>query len=330
VSARSWAFLSAKPFLPDTANPFEAGLGGTEQAIIHLTAALAAFGDTVTVCGATRSARTRDSVSWRPGPPPSTDVTIAINDARLLPRGATRPSVWFHNEVEWLKELRRFRLPALLRARPTAIFVGAEQARAAPRLLPFRRRVTIPLGLPDHILTASPAVAPPPPHAIFTSQAYRGLTEILGLWQRDIAPGLPAARLTAYIAAADVPAYRALATHPGIAISPRIGRDELVARLLQARVLLAPGHRSETYCLAAAEAVALGVPVVTLGLGALKERVRHGETGFVCADANAFAARTRQLLTDDALWRRMQLAGIATRTGQSWRDVAAVWKNVLF
>jgi hypothetical protein len=327
VSAQSWAFLSAKPFLPDCDNPRHASLGGTEQAIIHLTAALAALGDTVTICGASHTTRTLNGVTWCPGPPPRADATVAINDASLLPPGAPRPAVWFHNEVEWFRELRRFHLPALLRARPAAIFVSEDQRRAAARLLPFRRRVTIPLGLPDAILNATPAASPPPPHALFISQAYRGLSGILALWQRDIAPLLPDARLTALIAAADVPAYRALATHKSITIAPRIGNDAILARLLQSRVLLAPGHRSETFCLAAAEAIALGVPVVTQGIGALKERVRHGETGFISAD---MAAGTRALLTDDALWRRMQAAGVATRGGQSWHNIARKWKNVLF
>jgi hypothetical protein len=327
VIAQSWAFLSAKPFLPDTADPFDAGLGGTEQAVIQLTSALAGLGDTVTVTGASRIARRLNGVSWRPGPPAAADVTIAINDASLLPRGATRPAVWFHNEVEWLKELRRLRLPALLRARPTAIFVGEEQARAAPRLLPFRRRVVIPLGLPDAVLTATPAASPPPPHALFTSQAYRGLADILALWQRDVAPALPDARLTAFIAAADLATYRALATHPSVTIAPRIGNGAMLARLLQTRVLLAPGHRSETFCLAAAEAIALGVPVVTRGIGALKERVRHGETGYVGPD---MAAGMRALLTDDALWRRMQGVCVASREGQAWGEIAGKWKNVLF
>ncbi len=326
MTARSWALLAAKPFLPETANPDAASLGGTEQAIIHLTAALAALGDTVTICGASHTTRILNGVTWQPGPPPPADVTVAINDATLLPPGAALPAIWFNNEVAWFRELRRGRLPALLRTRPTAVFVGEEQARAASRMLPFRRRVVIPLGLPDAILNAPQAPSPPPPHAIFTSQAYRGLAEILAFWQRDIAPSLPDARLTAFIAAADVPTYRALATHPSITIAPRISNNAIQARLLESRILLAPGHRSETFCLAAAEAVALGVPVVTRGIGALKERIRHGETGFVCADMAAF---TRALLTDDALWRRMQAAGVATREGQSWRSIATVWQHVL-
>ena len=243
----------------------------------------------VTVAGATRTPRTLNNVAWLPTAP-AADITVAINDARLLPAGATSPAIWFHNEVELAKEFRRGRLPALFRARPAAIFIGTEQARLAPRLLPFRSRAVIPYGLSTRILAAPHAEAPPPPAALFTSQAYRGLKEILALWQSDIAPAIPTARLTAHIANTDVPAYTKLAP-PSATIAPRIGNDAILARLLQTRVLLAPGHISETFCLAAAEAIALGVPVVTLGIGSLKERVRNNIDGFICRELrNGLAA----------------------------------------
>ena len=116
--------------------------------------------------------------------------------------------------------------------------------------------------------------------------------------------------------------YRALATDAGVDIAPRIGNDAVLARLAHTRVVLAPGHVSETFCLAAAEAIAMGVPVVTLGIGSLKERVRDGVDGFVCANFAEMAARTRALLTDDTLWLRMHAAGAATRVGRDWKSVA--------
>lgn len=326
MTPRRWAFIANKPFLPPGDDPFAAGLGGTEQAIIHLTEALAALGDNVTITGGSTTPRTLRGVSWQPTPPPA-DITVAVNDARLLPAGAKRPAIWFHNEVALTKELRRGRAPALWRHRPTAIFIGTDQARAASALLPFRSRIVIPYGLSANILRAPTNRPTPPQTAIFTSQAYRGLEQILATWQRDIAPALPGATLTALIAETDLSRYRALATHASITIAPRIANDAVLARLLQTRVLLAPGHLSETFCLAAAEAIALGVPVVTLGIGSLKERVRDNVDGFICRDYATLAARTRDLLADDALWRRMHDAGISTRQGKSWQDVARAWQT---
>ncbi len=326
MSGRRWSFIAGAPFLPELDDPFAAGLGGTEQAIIHLTSALAAMGDAVTVVGA-KKARTLGGVAWRPTIIEPADITVAINDARLLPPGAPNPVIWFHNEVGLGREIRRGRALALMRSRAIAVFIGTEQARAASHLLPFGRRVVIPYGLSDRVLCAPTAAAPPPPVALFTSQAYRGLKEVLAFWQAQVAPAVPGAALRAFIAEADVPAYRALASDPSVTIAARVGNDAVLTQLRNTRVLLAPGHVSETFCLAAAEAIALGVPVVTLGIGSLKERVRNGVDGFVCKNYAEMALRTRELLSNHALWLRMQAAGISTRAGRDWHSVAGKWQS---
>ncbi len=285
----------------------------------------------MTVAGASPTPRTIGGVAWLPpGPIPQAEATVAVNDASLLPESCARPTVWFHNEVEFWREARKARLPALWRHRPAAVFIGREQARHAAFLLPFARRHVIPYGLPDRVRTAAPAAAPPPPHAAFTSQAYRGLREVIALWRRAVAPQIPHARLAAYIDAKDVPAYAALAAGaPSITVAPRIGNDGVLGVLRGARLLLAPGHRSETFCMAAAEAIAMGVPVITRGIGALKERVANNATGYTCRSNAEMAQRTRQVLTDDALWSRLHAAGVATRAGNGWDRAAKAWEEAI-
>ena len=288
-----------------------ADLGGTEQAILNLGESLAARGHRVAFGGGGQA-----------------DIDVAVNDATLLPVGAGCPVVWFHNEVSLWRELRRCRFPALWRHRPAAVFCGTTQARAASRMLPLRCRTVLPHGLPARILSAEPAAAPPPPHAIFVSQAYRGLAGLIRLWAKQIAPALPAARLSAYIAPADIPAYATMAEKiPSIAILPRQPNAAMPAILKAARVLLAPGHRAETFCLAAAEAGAMGVPVITLGIGALRERVQHGKTGYICRTGSAFAAHTRAVLTDDALWHTLHAHALVTRKTLGWDNIAERWET---
>ncbi len=255
------------------------------------------------------------------------DIAVAVNDARLLPKGGARPIIWFHNEVTLGREMRRGRLGALHRLRPEAVFCGARQAGRASRLLPLSRRIILPHGLPAAILSAEPAACAPLPLVLFTSQAYRGLADIIDLWRMQIAREHPTARLDAYIATDDLSRSRALADGvPSIGIHPRIANADMPRLLRSARVLVAPGHISETFCLAAAEAVAMGVPVVTYGRGALAERVVHGKTGFICRDERDMASRILALLGDDALWLRMQAEGLARRAGAGWDQVAGLWE----
>ncbi len=65
----------------------------------------------------------------------------------------------------------------------------------------------------------------------------------------------------------------------------------LVAALEGARVMLYRGDEGETFCLALAEAQALGVPAVVQKLGAVVERVIDGVTGTIAGDDEAFVAR---------------------------------------
>ncbi len=86
-----------------------------------------------------------------------------------------------------------------------------------------------------------------------------------------------------------------------------LGKQEPVEEILSiADVFLMPSG-SETFGLAALEAMACEVPVVASRIGGLPELVVDGESGFLCplGDIDAFTKATRQLLTDDELHRRI-------------------------
>lgn len=83
-------------------------------------------------------------------------------------------------------------------------------------------------------------------------------------------------------------------------------RPNVAAILAVGDVFLFPSL-SESFGLAAAEAMACGVPVVGSAVGGIPEVVAHGETGFLCPphDVEAMADATVRLLIDDGLRRRM-------------------------
>ena len=78
---------------------------------------------------------------------------------------------------------------------------------------------------------------------------------------------------------------RAEALHDsGVRRHPPVRPDELAEVLAEARVMLYRGDPGEAFCMALAEAQAMGLPAVVQPIGIVAERVIDGVTGVVAAD----------------------------------------------
>jgi N-acetyl-alpha-D-glucosaminyl L-malate synthase BshA len=89
-----------------------------------------------------------------------------------------------------------------------------------------------------------------------------------------------------------------------------LGKQDPIEEILSiADVFLMPSE-SETFGLAALEAMACDVPTVVSDVGGLPELVDDGETGYLCplGDVDAFTDRVQALLGDEDLHNRMSQA----------------------
>jgi glycosyltransferase involved in cell wall biosynthesis len=83
-------------------------------------------------------------------------------------------------------------------------------------------------------------------------------------------------------------------------------RNEAVPGLLNGATLFALPSRYEGQPKALLEAMACGLPVVGADVPGIREVLRHGDTGWLCApDADSFARALRVLLDDAALRERL-------------------------
>lgn len=330
----------------DGTTPEQGPLGGAEGAVVNLAEALVRQGHRVDVYTRTDATVTHKGVVWHPlsaGLPETCDLYIANRSNHLIggvPQARVQ-AFWTHNPCRYMMKPRY--LWPLWRVRPAIIFTGAYHAATYPAWAPGGRRVIIPLGLDQAFLTGDPATAPPPPRAIFTSNPQRGLEWLLKLWARRIQPAVPGAELHLFSGPAvyrGLPADKAkrmtaildrakALAGAGVVLRSPVGREALVSELRAARVMLYRGDVSETFCLAVGEAQAMGVPAVVTPLGSLPERVVDGQTGYVCADDDAFVDRAVALLTDDGLWMRQHECALDQQRRWGWAEAATAFAQLL-
>jgi len=324
----------------DGSTPERQPLGGAEAAFLALAEALAARGHEVRVSNNCPAPLARNRVAWTPiaeGVPEECDLYIGNRGHRLIglaPKARARV-FWLHNPGDYILKPRY--LWPLYRHRPVLVFSGDYHASTVPGWVPSGGRAVIPYGLDAVYRAATARADTPPPIAVFTSNPLRGLDWLLDLWTSRIRPAVPAAELHIYAgpevygaagarkadAMAAVLARAAALAGEGVRRHAPVPKPALVEVLRQARAMLYRGDAGETFCLAVAEAQALGLPAVVTALGSLPERVADGVTGTVARSDDAFVAAAVALLTDDALWRRQHQAAIAQQKGLSWAEVAA-------
>ena len=328
--ARIAFIYSASSF--DGASLRERPLGGTETVVVQLAESLAARGHRVTVLTGQPEPLDLNGVSWRPVRAAEiieADLAVAISDATNLNFAkARRRVVWIHNARAFDRFLRKCGPLATFRYWPSAVVLGAYHDSKVSRLIPYSRRVVIPHAITEPFTTAAPAETTPPPRAIHFSQPYRDAQNLVRIWVEAIHPRVPQAEFHILGGDWQPEGYSdEILAESAIVLRERVSKDGLVEEMRRARVMLYRGHKDETFCLAAAESIAMGLPVVTAGIGSLKERVRHGETGLIGETDPEFADAAVRVLSDDALWLKLHKDGIATRGESNWDAIATMWEQ---
>ena len=321
---RRVTFICATPAEFGIDTPRSVGLGGIESTNLSLARALARRGFAVVLATRRTGTVERDGVLNVPLDAAlqyPTDHVVSSNDPRpLLGARDARRFLWVHNPLSLRQALRRGYLAPLLALRPEAVFVGSLAARGMSRLFPYRRRRVIPHGVSAEFRTPAPTRGLTRDF-VFASQRQRGLDRLVRLWRDAPAVAASGARLHVF---GSEPADAA--GRGGVVYHPRTGPDALAAFYATARGMVCPGAADETFCLAAAEAQAMGLPVVTAGIGALFERVQHGVNGLIACDDAAFAEAVAAVATDDGLWSELSAGALLQRSALTWERAATLWE----
>ena len=325
-------------------------LGGAESSFTELAEALAARGHHVSVHNRCAAPLEWKGVQWVPldgrrpnqGVPDSADLYIPNRSDFLIPYcpQARKTVFWIHNPAGYLLKWR-YQWP-LFRRRPVIVFSGASHLSTYPGWAFDGGRVIIPYGVAPVFLGAQPRETTPPPRALFLSNPLRSLDWLLDVWAERIFPHVPGAELHIFAGAAIYGAAgaakadrmtpilnRATALADcGVVLRGPVPKNQLVEEIKQARCFLYRGDIGETFCNAAAEPQAMGVPGVVEDIACMKERIIDAETGFVVQGEQAFAEAGIRLLTDDALWRRMHGAALERQGAWTWEKAAKAFEGL--
>lgn len=160
--------------------------------------------------------------------------------------------------------------------------------------------------------------------AIFTTRPDRNLDLLIKIWNNKIYPFSKESSLFIN------PPYNVSKHDKNIFLRELGDQQNLVNDLLSTKVMLVPGHKSEVFCLAAQEAAEMCIPIVTLGIGALSERVEHNKSGYVAKNQEEFANYALILLNDNNKWNEMRNYLLNKRGKVSWKSSAIILNKELY
>jgi glycosyltransferase involved in cell wall biosynthesis len=367
------AFLSriSRAFNGDTV--LTEPLGGTQSALVYLARELQALGHEVHVfCNCKEKAGIFEGVTYHNVPELARfarqnplDFFISCADESALKLGIPSKHAlwWSHNDYCFLwdemPDLRAKTAEILATKTDKLLAVSQWQAEKLAELfhLPISHFFITGNAIHAPYFESEPTPATPP-RLLYTSVPDRGLDLLLAFFP-EIQAQVPEAELHIYSSftvwgksqewndTQAGPLYEKARALPGVFLHDPLPHAALAQTLLQGSLMLYPNHAAEplsssgfwaeTSCIAAIEAQAAGLPVISSARGALPETIVDGQTGILIPGdplseeyRSAFVAETIALLKDTA---RRQSMGQAARkrilSEYTWQKRAQEWEEFL-
>jgi glycosyltransferase involved in cell wall biosynthesis len=301
------------------------GIGGSEEAAIHMATQLAALGCDVSVYGTPRAglAAPHAGVRWRRyetfGSERPGDVFIAWRNADFV-----QFSTGWRQVYHWQHNRQDLPYPDAAAARIDRVLVVSRHHAADAGFDGLDRRK---IHITSNGLDAAflrPAGNNEPDRAIYASCPARGLLAVLQMWP-EIRRAVPTASLdvyhgfdAVYYAMADCyPRLRDIETaivrlldQDGVTLHGMVGQDVLAEGFARAGVWVYPTECPETSCITAMKALAMGCLPVTSGYAVLGETLGGRDYGPVHPTRRITESRWR-------LWRFRRQVIASMRRGAS-------------
>ena len=299
-------------------------LRGSETTLISLSIELSKLGHKVTVINNCPKNETINSIKWLNYNSYSEnnlfDIAISNNDMRFFNKvKAIKKVLISHSLQNFEKFIRKKQLLSYLKHRPIIATLGNYHLNNRNKLLRLFGNINLDIGIKENFFSTN-IDCKKKNQAIFTSSSYRNLDLLINVWKDKIYSNLPKTNLLI------TPTSQFNLSH-NIKYRKKGTTDDLIKDLLQSKIYLIPGHKSELCCQAVEEAKELCIPTVTLGIGSLGEQIENEKSGLISKNINDFSHNIIQLFNDEKLYNKIRQHLINNRGKKKWSIISKNFIN---
>ncbi len=294
---------------------------GAENVVINLSKELSILGHKVTVFNNVDNDQIIENVKWSNIRKLKRndlfyDVAFTNNDINLFEKINSKKRIAFSHSIQTIEKfIRKKQLLPYLKYRPKIVLLSNYHKDNRNLLLKMFGSIRLDWSVDDLFIKTKINNNIRDNIAIFTSRPDRNLNLLVDIWRKYIFTKKNKYKLL-------ITPNNENLNEFNIFHRKLDSKQNMINDLLSSKIFLAPGHKGELFCIAAEEARELCIPIVTLGIGALSERVDHGITGFVAKNDKEFSNYIIDLFNDQNLWNKIRNNLIQKRGQNSWNKVA--------
>ncbi len=283
-------FLDNTNFQYNSRDLYSSKLRGAESILLNLTKALVKLNHKITVINNCPKNEIINDIRWininSNFQIENFDLCISNGDCQLFRYAKSKKNILFSHSIQSIEKfIRKKQLFSFMKYKPKICFMSEYHKIKRSKLLYLYGYINLRWSVDEIFLNSKISNKIDNNQAIFTSNKDRNLDLLINIWKNYIFPQNNKLKLLVNSENNNERSFQIYKRNIG-------HQKKLIDDLKSSRLYLIPGHKAELFCLAAEEARELCIPIVTLGIGCLKERVEHGVTGYVAKNEEEFSKYT--------------------------------------
>ena len=253
----------------------------------------------------------------------SFDIVISNNDNQILNKFNCKKKFVISHSIQSIeKALRKKQLFSYFKNKPKYLLLGNYHKSQMSKIFSIYGTDIIDYGVDEIFETTKIANYKDNKTSFFTSRQDRNLDILIETWKDNIFNKDLKYRLFITPIKKNLEQFNIFNRNMLI-------KEDFVKQISLSRMIILPGHKAELYCLSALEAAELCIPIVTMGIGSLSERVEHNITGLISKNKHDFAKDILEMYRNDDMWNEFRNNLISRRGQNSWTKAAKSFFKII-